>query len=77
LELNFGLPEFRGVPEREDIVLFYVDEEEKTVSDLYVNSEINEENKDQFHVVLSFHVVPSPPEVIYIFPEGKYVVRRK
>lgn len=65
--MNFGSSKFRGVPEREDIVLFYVDEEEKTVLDLSRELEINEENENQFHVV----VEQSPKEA------GKYVVRRK
>ena len=71
LESNFALIEIRGVPEREDIVLFYVNEEEKTVADLSLYSEINEENENQFLVVPSFHILPSPPEA------GKYVVRKK
>ena len=46
---------------------FYFNEEEKSVYDLSSDSEINEENDEQFHVV----VEPSPTEA------GKYVVRRK
>ncbi|CBY10951.1 unnamed protein product [Oikopleura dioica] len=53
-----------GAHDSFDIVAFYFNEEEKSVYALSSDSEINEENDEQFHVV----VEPSPTEA------GKYVL---